>query len=108
MSKERALRRARREAEAAQRAAERERQAAAQARSRARRERWLGWLPRRTRTRVQGGLLAARRRRRVGMLVVSFLVVQFLTWVSTPDWGLRAAVLLVSVLAVPLVAALTL
>lgn len=42
------------------------------------------------------------------MLVVGFLVLQFLTWVSTPDWGLRAAVLLVSVLAVPLVAALTL
>ena len=108
MSKERAQRRARREAEAAKRQAERERRAAVEARRRARRKRLVGWLPQRTRIRSQGGLLAAERRRRVGMLVVGFLVLQFLTWVSTPDWGLRAAVLLVSVLAVPLVAALTL
>jgi hypothetical protein len=35
-----------------------------------------------------------------------FLVVQALTWLATPDWGLRVAVLLVSLFAVPVVTTL--
>lgn len=42
----------------------------------------------------------------MGLVLFAFFVVQFLTWVSTPDWGLRGAVLLVSVLAFPLLAVL--
>jgi hypothetical protein len=108
VSKERARRRAEREAEAARRAQIRDRKVAARLRRQARRKQVSGWLPRRTASRGQGGLLAAKRRRAAGLLGVGFLVVQFLTWVATPDWGLRVAVLLVSVLAVPLVAAFAL
>jgi hypothetical protein len=105
MSKERARRRAQREAEAVRRAQVRERQAAAQVRRQARREKLRSWLPKPTTQRGQSGLLAAKRRRAIGLLGFGFVVVQFLTWVATPDWGVRAAVLLVSLLAVPLVAA---
>lgn len=52
------------------------------------------------------GLLAAKRRRALGLVLFAFFVVQFLTWVSTPDWGLRAAVLLVSIFAFPLLGVL--
>jgi hypothetical protein len=38
---------------------------------------------------------------------VSFFVLQFLTWIVTPSWGLRAAVLIVSLFALPLVAVLS-
>jgi hypothetical protein len=109
VSKERARRRAEREAEAARRAALRQRRVATLARRRARRERLLGWLPRRRRGGTgRPSLLAAKRRRRIGLLALGFLLVQFLVWVSTPDWGVRVGVLVVSVLAMPLAAALTL
>jgi hypothetical protein len=41
------------------------------------------------------------------MLVVAFLVLQVLTWIVTPSWGMRAAVLVVSIFAFPLAAALS-
>jgi hypothetical protein len=50
------------------------------------------------------GLLAAKRRRTTGLLLLGFVAIQVLTWAATPDWGLRAAVLLVSLFAFPLVA----
>jgi Flp pilus assembly protein TadB len=104
LSKERAKRRAARQAEIAARAAARERRSAAQAR----RARWwdklTGWLPHRHSP--APGLLAAKRRRTWGLVLFAFLVVQALTWLATPDWGLRVAVLLVSLFAVPVVAAL--
>ena len=51
-------------------------------------------------------MLAAKRRRTVGLVVFGFLTVQFLTWVSTPDWGLRLAVFVASLFAIPVLAAL--
>ncbi len=107
MSKERATRRAERAAQLAHRALEREQAAVAEARRLQRRNRIVRWLPSawwRRRT----GPLAARRRRARGLLVLAFVVVQLLTWVSTPDWGVRTAVLIASVFAVPVVALFTL
>lgn len=112
MSKERARRRAEREAEAARLAAVRQRTSERRARRHARRQRMLAALPLRNRaTRRQAarpGIVAARRRRTLGLVALGFAVVQLLTWVSTPDWGVRAAVLVVSVLVVPVVTALSL
>lgn len=110
MSKDRAVRRAAREAERDRRGAERVRQEAAEASRHKRRQRWVGWLPRRTATTRWSratGLLADKRRRAFGLLVAGFLVVQLLTWIATPSWGLRAAVFLVSLFALPVVAVLT-
>jgi hypothetical protein len=36
-----------------------------------------------------------------------FVVLQFLTWIVTPSWGMRGAVLIVSIFALPLAAVLT-
>lgn len=102
MSKDRARRRAAREAEVAARAAERERRAAAQARRNVWWSRLTGWLPKRGGR--APGLLAAKRRRTAGLLILGFLVTQVLTWSATPDWGLRFAVALVSLFAFPLIA----
>lgn len=112
MSKERAERRAVREVERERRAAERSRLKAAAARRRDRRSRWqrrLAWLPGMGATRwgKSTGPLAAKRRRVWGMLAVAFLVLQVLTWIVTPSWGMRAAVLVVSIFAFPLAAALS-
>jgi hypothetical protein len=105
LSKERAKRRAVREAELAARAVERERRAAAQARRAGWWDKLTGSFPRRRGP--APGLLAAKRRRAWGLVVFGFFVVQLLTWLATPDWGLRIAVLLVSLFAVPVLAALT-
>jgi hypothetical protein len=104
LSKERAKRRAAREAEIAARAAERDRRAAGEARRMHWWNRLTSWIPR-----PRGsapGLLAAKRRRTAGLIVFGFLVVQVLTWIATPDWGLRLAVLLVSLFAVPVIVVL--
>jgi hypothetical protein len=50
--------------------------------------------------------LADKRRRKLGLLAGGFLLVQFICWVSTPDWGVRVAVLLVSLFALPVVTVL--
>ncbi len=112
MSKERAVRRAARETEREQRAAERERLQAAAARRRDRRAWWhrrLSWLPGvgGTRWSRSSGPLAAKRRRVWGLVALAFVVLQALTWIVTPSWGLRAAVLVVSIFALPLAAALS-
>ncbi len=107
MSKERARRRAAREAEAAQVSAARETQNASLARRRARADRWRRVLPAVPRRSGSTGLLAAKRRRALGLLATAFFFLQFLTWVSTPDWGVRGAVLLVSLFALPVVAVLS-
>lgn len=104
MSKERAVRRAARAAEVAARAVTR-RKAEERAAGRAARKTTLARLvPLPSRRPPASGLLAAKRRRAIGMLVLGFLVVQLLTWAWTPDWGTRSAVLFASLFAVPLVA----
>jgi hypothetical protein len=103
VSKERAARRAAREADKAAAAAERARLAARSAR-----RNWLplhiaavaAWLRRRRPV----GPLAARRRRSLGLIVFGFFIVQALTWAATADWSQRVAVLVASLFAVPVVA----
>jgi hypothetical protein len=114
VSKERAVRRAAREAEREQRVAEHARRDAAAARRRERKARWtrrFSWLPgvgaTRTRWSRSTGPLAVKRRRIWGFVAVCFVVLQALTWVVTPSWGMRAAVLIVSIFALPLAAALS-
>lgn len=106
MSKERARRRAERGAEAARAAEDRARQAAVAARRQGRRDAVTRLLPLRRWRPAATGLLAAKRRRRIGLLVTGFLLVQFICWVSTPDWGVRVAVLVVSLFALPVVTVL--
>ncbi len=111
MSKERARLRAAREAERERREADRAQRDASAARRRERRARWRGrlaWVPGTGSTRWarSTGPLATKRRRRWGLIAVAFLVLQALTWVVTPSWGLRFAVLVVSLFAVPVLAVL--
>ena len=112
MSKERAIRRAAREAEQEKRAAERSRVEAAAARRRDRKARWvrrLSWLPGvgSTRWSRSTGPLATKRRRIWGFVAVCFVVLQALTWIVTPSWGMRVAVLVVSLFALPVAVALS-
>jgi len=111
MSKERARRRAEREAAAAAEKERRERsrrradQRAAVAgtvsepvgRARTRLGRW--WR----RTFPPGDPLAPRRRRRFLILLVIFLGIQVVAWVFLPDWWARFGVLLVSILVLPVI-----
>jgi hypothetical protein len=100
LSKERAKRRAARQAEAARRAAEAaERSARLVARRRRRRRRRvalrsaLPWQPGQRwsrRTRAQRAAVA-------GVLIGVFV----LTWLITPSWSIRVAVLLVALVATP-------
>lgn len=106
MSKERARRRADREAETRQRAAERAKREAETARRRAVRDRFTRALPAGTKWSRSTGPFAARRRKTFGLMLLGFFVVQLLTFVSTADWGLRAAVFLVSLFAVPVITVL--
>lgn len=81
-------------------------------RRRERATRWrrrLGWLPGvgATRWSRSTGPLATKRRRIWGLVAFCFLVVQFFTWIITPSWGMRAAVLVVSIFAFPLAAVLS-
>lgn len=104
MSKERATRRSARQAEAASRAAERQRTQARGARRAARRASLARVAPLGSRRGRAPGILAAKRRRTLGMLLLGFFVLQVLTWAWTPDWGTRMAVLVASLFAMPLVA----
>jgi hypothetical protein len=50
--------------------------------------------------------LARRRRRRASTLLAVLIAVNVLVWVLSPDWALRLAALVVSVLAAPVLATL--
>jgi hypothetical protein len=106
MSKERAIRRASREADRQKREAQRDRIEAAAARRRELRDRLTGWIPRPKLWGRSTGLLAAKRRRRLGLLTFGFFVIQLMTWIVTPAWGVRVAVLIVSLFALPVAAVL--
>ncbi len=106
MSKERARRRAEREAVAEELAAVRAKQAEVAARRQGRRDAMKRLWPSRSHRPGVVGSLADKRRRKLGLLAGGFLLVQFICWVSTPDWGVRVAVLLVSLFALPVVTVL--
>ena len=105
MSKERARRREAREREAAIVAAAR----AAEAEKRERRDvrkRALASRSPRRRSRPTG-VLAARKRRRLGVTVALVVAVNVLVWVIFPGWPMRAMVLIVSLLVAPVLLAMT-
>ena len=110
MRKERALRRAEREREAAikaaARAAEAERRERREARRRAVRRLTTDRLPRPVPVGRDTGTLAHRRRIRTSLLLTFLLLVNVLVWVVRPDWRARLGALVVSVLAAPVLAAL--
>lgn len=101
MAKERARRRAEREAAAAK-----DRQV--RARKRARRDRIdrvkasvTSAIP--DKPRVAPGLLARRRRRRLLAFVLGIVAIQAVVWPFLPNWGARMVVLLLTLLAAPVV-----
>jgi Flp pilus assembly protein TadB len=103
VSKERAHRRAERQAVTAQRVElHRQRQAVAAARRR-RRARWQVLLPRRRRN--QPGRLSTRRKERRAVIASALLVVVVLTYLMTRSIAMVVGVLLVSAIAVPALAA---
>lgn len=110
MSKERTRRRAAREHEAAirasARAAQAERRERLAARSRAVRRVTTGRLPRRTVVGRPTGSLARRRRTRTSALLAVLVAINVVVWILSPDWALRLAALVVSVLAAPVLATL--
>jgi Flp pilus assembly protein TadB len=105
MSKERALRRAEREREAAvrtaARAAEAERRERKEARARAVRRHTTDRLPRLSPAGRDSGALAHRRRVETSLLVAMMVAVNVLVWVVRPDVQARVGVLVVSVLVFP-------
>jgi Flp pilus assembly protein TadB len=99
MSKERQRRRVALEAERARAAAENDRRNARRARRRARVARVSRLLPRRSGR--PGGLLARRHREQNAIVVVAFLLVQVLAWISLSSWTGRLAVFVLSVFLLP-------
>ncbi|WP_084956585.1 hypothetical protein [Thermoactinospora rubra] len=103
MSKERARRRAVREAERARAARLNEARMA----RRARRRRMLARLrPATVRVARQRGLLARRRRVRNALVAAAFALVQVLAWLLWASWGVSLAVLVLSLLFVPVIVTL--
>jgi len=110
VSKERAKRREEREAAATVKAQQRARTEQKAARRRARREAWtarFAWLGT-NRPGQQTGILAARRRLRLNVIVVFLVLVQAVVWFVREDWRASLAALVVSALAFPVIAAFAL
>ncbi|RCG33020.1 hypothetical protein DQ384_00780 [Sphaerisporangium album] len=101
MSKERARRRAEREAEQARQAAARAEREARLARRRERWNRLTGVVPRPIRVARQGGLIARRHRAQNAVVAVLFVLVQALAWILLDGWAARVGVLVLSLLLVP-------
>ena len=108
MSKDRARRREERERVAAAARAERERREAEAARRRESSAALRSRLPRRTRWRRQQGVLARRRRTQNAVIAILWLAAEGVVWLLTPDPWLRAAALLLGLLALPVLVTLTL
>ena len=108
MSRERARRREERLQVAARERAVRERRAARTARRRASASALRSRLPRRTRWRRQQGLLARRRRAENGLIVLLYLAAETVAWLLFPDPWVRAAAVLVGLLALPVLVTLAL
>jgi Flp pilus assembly protein TadB len=101
MSKERQRRREERERQQAIAAAERERREVKRRRRQQRMRAVRDALPKRTRWNTQQGRLADKRKRRAGLLIAIFVVVQVVTWLMTPNWYARGAALIVCLFALP-------
>ncbi|MCC5575579.1 MULTISPECIES: hypothetical protein [Microtetraspora] len=101
MSRERARRRAEREAERERRAAEHALREARAARRRELRGRVTAVLPRRVRVARQGGIRARRRRDQNAVIAVLWFITQVLAWLLLDGWAARLAVLVLSILLIP-------
>ncbi len=101
MSRERAQRRAARQAEVEKRQAEAQRRAARSARWQALRDRVV---PRRGRT---GRLTGRRNRAQLSGIAVGLIVVLSLTWYLVDTWPERIAVAVLALLALPAIVTLT-
>jgi hypothetical protein len=66
---------------------------------------FTAWVPRPVRWSTHQGRLATRRRRRQGLVVAAFLVLQVVVFLLTDSWYLRFGVLVVSVLVFPMLSA---
>lgn len=111
MSKERARRREQREAEALARAqarAKAEEKAARRRRVKATWSRRLAALTPGGRPGQQTGVLAARRRFRLNVIVTFLVLVQVIIWILREDWQASLAALVVSAIAFPVIAAFAL
>ncbi|WP_323791513.1 hypothetical protein [Nocardioides sp.] len=99
MSKERARRREEREREVAAAAAARAAAAEQATRRRRRRQMLLGWIPRPAP--APSGTLAARRQRRIGLVLAGVFTLNVLVLFASGSWALPAVVLLLSILLTP-------
>jgi len=99
MAKERARKRAEREAAALEQRERRTKQRRRADRVQRRRQRLRAMLPDKPHT--TPGLLARRRRRRLAALVGIIVVVCAITWPLLPDWGARIIVLVGLLMAAP-------
>ncbi|MGP3955074.1 hypothetical protein ACTWPT_03670 [Nonomuraea sp. 3N208] len=106
MSKERARRRAEREAERARAIRANEERQARLARRRAFRSSIVRLTPRPVRFNRQGGLLARRQRAQNALVALGFLLVQAVVWLLWGSFFASFAVLVLSVLLVPVVVTL--
>ncbi|MGI5292364.1 hypothetical protein ACQEVF_54965 [Nonomuraea polychroma] len=106
MSKERARRRAEREAERARAIQANEERQARLARWRALRSSIGRLTPRPVRVRRPGGLLARRHRTQNVLVALGFLIVQAIAWMLWGSFFASFAVLVLSVLLVPVVVTL--
>jgi hypothetical protein len=101
VSKERAKRRAEREAAAALVAERRAAEAQRRARREARKKKLSGWMPRPAAR--QSGLLAEKRRRQAGMTVAVLVAVNLLVFAFSEDWYLTGLTVVASLLGAPIV-----
>ncbi|HSV40944.1 MAG TPA: hypothetical protein VLI04_19445 [Nocardioidaceae bacterium] len=100
MAKERAIRRAEREREAAIKAAARAAEAERRERRDARKRAMTAWVPKVGVGKHQG-VLARRRRIQNFVLVDLLLVLNIVTWFATDNWSTRVLVLVASALCFP-------
>ena len=101
MAKERARKRAEREAAAAREREERARRRARKERVERVRTSVASALP--DRPKVAPGLLARRRRRRLFAFALGIIAIQVLVWPFVPSWTGRLVVLVLTLLAAPVV-----
>jgi Flp pilus assembly protein TadB len=101
VSKERAQRRAEREAAAAALASQRAAAAEKQAQRQARMDKLTGWVPRPPAR--QSGLLAEKRRRQAGATFAVLFALNLLVFAFTRDWYFVAFTLVASLLGAPIV-----
>jgi Flp pilus assembly protein TadB len=105
MSKERARRRAERQAATAQRLEQHRQRQSAEAARRLRRARWRAAFGRRPGNPSPAGALSARRKERRAVIASALLVLVVLTYLMTRSVTMVVGVLLVAAIAVPALAA---